>query len=639
MSNNLLSISNLRKAYGSQVLFEDLSIGLDAGTKLGVIGRNGAGKSTLLRIIAGVEGSDGGTLAMRRGTRVSYVEQVPHFIPGATPRQVLAEPFAELRAAIDGYQQAAAASDPEATELLNSIETLGGWDWESRVAKAAQRLDVGDLDRSMDTMSGGERKRVALARMLLEEAELVMLDEPTNHLDADTIEWLEEWLLATPACCLLVTHDRYFLDLVVTRMAEVEDGGLTLYEGSYTDYLVAKAASEELRTRTLKRRVQLLRVELEWARRSPKARTSKSKARLGRVDDTKREVEDLRREYAAANIAFGQAPRLGKTILELTNLSKRFADGPPLLDDLSLIMRRGERFGVVGPNGCGKTTLLRLIDGQDVPDSGTITVGTNTRVAYFDQHRTALDETVSVREALTPNGGDTVYVGGEPIQAISYLIRFGFPTAMHGQPVSALSGGERNRLAIAKFLLQDANLLLLDEPTNDLDLFTLQVLEEALVSFPGCALIVSHDRFFLDKLATGIIGFERDYGAEGQVTVVQGDYTTYRRLRLERLEAQRAEAAQARSEARKKAAAQQAPAARERRGLTYAEREEFAAIEPSIEAHEVRVAELEVSVAAPDVWAGSGDEGRRLDAELDVARQELKRLYARWEELAARAEA
>ena len=640
MSDNVLSLHEVRKTFGVRVVLDGVTFGLDAGDKVGLVGPNGAGKSTLLRLIAGHDAPDEGEIAMRSGLSVAFLEQVPPLRPGATVRQILSEPLAPLLDAIADYEAAVAAVDEAAEELLARIELLGGWDHEHRLRRAIATVGLADLEAPVDPMSGGERKRVALARMLLCEPDLVLLDEPTNHLDAETIEWLEGWIDETAAACLLVTHDRYFLDRTVDRMADLAQGQLRFYDGGYTDYLAARAVDEELRGRLEARRLNLLKTELAWALRSPKARTRKSKARLARVDETRREVAGLKESLASVEMRFGRPPRLGKTILELVDLRHAYDGGEPLLAGLSLVVRRGERFGVIGANGCGKTTLLRLVLGELAPDGGRVVVGKNTTVAYLDQHRSILDPLATVREMVTPEGGDFVFPGGDKVHVATWLRRFAFERESHGMRVERLSGGERNRLALARLLLEPANLLLLDEPTNDLDLATLQVLEEALVAFAGCVIVVTHDRYFLDKVATAIIAFEAGEGGEASLRVQQGDYSHYRDIAL-------AEAARARHAMDDGASGRGRPAAtpsrdrrapRARKPLTYSEELELPELEPRIEAAEAELARLEALLAAPETWAGGPDRGLAVQGERDAARREAERLFARWEELMTRLE-
>ena len=638
MSENVISLVDLHKAFGDRVILDGVTLGVDRGARVGVIGANGAGKSTLLKIIHGLEDTEAGQVVLRGGQRVFFLEQDPVFEPGATARAILMEP---LRPAIDAlaqYEKAAAELSDRADALLHEVEQLGAWDWEHRLARAAEEVGLVELDTNVDIFSGGQRKRVALARMILSGAEILLLDEPTNHLDTLASDWLEDWLQKTPATVLLVTHDRYFLDLVVTQMAELRHGKLRIYEGGYTDYLEARTTEEAHRDVTRKRRLQLLKAELEWARRSPKARRTKQKARLGRIDDVKQEHRDLSVEQLAAEFSFGKAPRLGKTILEITSVSKGYVPGPPLIDRLSLIMRKGERFGVVGPNGCGKSTFLKLVAGALEPDSGTINLGRNTKLAWLDQERSILDLSATVKQTIVPDGGEFVFPGGQRLHVVAYLSRFAFEAGSHDMKVSSLSGGERNRLAIARFLLTEANLFLLDEPTNDIDLVTLNVLEAALCEFQGCVLVVSHDRYFLDKICTGIVAFERDWvEGVGQVTVVQGDYTHYRRVRLAELEAGAAEKARQATEARRaEADSRKSSVAKPGQKLTYKEQRELDGIEDRIEAADDEVTRLEQALADPALWADEHARALELDKSLLTARESSAALYTRWEELMAK---
>ncbi|MCA9514022.1 MAG: ABC-F family ATP-binding cassette domain-containing protein, partial [Myxococcales bacterium] len=470
MAENVLSLTGVHKVYGQRVILDDVTLGLDAGDKVGLIGDNGAGKSTLLKMITGAEGKDGGVIAIRGGVKVAFLEQLPVLDPEKTARAVLAEPFAELAATIERYQHAAAAMAPDADALLDRIEHLGGWDWAHKAERAASEVGLTDLEQPVATMSGGQQKRVALARLMLEEPDLLLLDEPTNHLDAETIAWLEGYLAQSPATVLVVTHDRYFLERVVTKMAELRDGDIKVYAGRYQDYLAARATEEELQKRTTQRRSQILKAELDWARRSPSARTTKSRSRLDRAYALEDEVRELKAKGPTVDFQFAdETPRLGKTILELDGVGKRY-DGQPIVSDLSLLMRKGDRLGILGPNGSGKTTLLRMVTGEEEPDTGRVVRGGATRIAYFDQHRTLLDPSETVRRTVTPDGGDDVFFGGQSLHVASWLERFGFRTQHHAMRVASLSGGERNRLALARFLLEEANVLLLDEPTNDLDI-------------------------------------------------------------------------------------------------------------------------------------------------------------------------
>jgi ATP-binding cassette subfamily F protein uup len=631
MGETAINLVDLHHSFGERVLFDGVSLGIHAGEKVGLIGDNGTGKSTLIRMIAALAEPEAGSIEVRRDLSVAHLAQSPELRVGATIRELLQEPFAELLAAIGRYEEAAAAEDPEAVDLLGEIDRLGGWNWEHRLTRAAVEAGFAadGLDVVVDNFSGGERKRVALARMRLSDADILLLDEPTNHLDSETVEGLEAWLAGTEATTIIVTHDRYFLEAVVDRIVELRGGKCSTYRGGYMDYLVARAAEEEHSDRVRHRRLQALRTEIEWARRSPKARTTKAKARLGRIDAAEAEQEALKPSARTAEFRFGEGPRLGKTILELEDLRKSYDDGPPVVDGLTLKMVPGDRLGIVGPNGCGKTTLLRLALGELEPDQGRVVVGHNTKIAYFDQHRVHLDLAVSLRETLAPDGGDHVFPAGRKVHVTGWLKRFAFPPNVHGMAVGQLSGGERNRLAIARFLLSDANLLLLDEPTNDLDLLTLNLFEDALLEFPGCVLVVSHDRYFLDKVVTGVLGFSEG----GEVTAHAGGYSAHRAHQLA-LAAE--EAAAARTVG--KAAVPPATAAERARkkGLGFMEKRELEDMEDRIAAADAEVARLEAAFAAPDLWAEGPAPGQAIQAELAAARAAAEALYERWAELTER---
>ncbi len=644
-----LTVDRLRKSYGTRVVFDGVSFSIEEGEKVGFIGVNGSGKSTLFRIVAGAEGSEDGSLAFRRGLSVGYLPQEPAFEAGETILKAVAGGRPELLGAIGDYHDVTLALDAgcaTAGELerlvawqakaMERIEALGGWDYEHRLESVLTRLDVDGWERSVDDLSGGERKRVALARVLVQQPGLLLLDEPTNHLDADTTEWLEDALLDYPGAVMLITHDRYFLDHVVTRMIEVSRAELAPFPGGFTEYLEAKAEREERLAVAEEKRSKLIAQELAWVKRAPKARTGKQKARIQRLEKTREKQEAERTpDRDTVDLKFGRPPRLGRTVLDLEHLGKSYGD-QTLIRDFSTQLRGGERIGIVGPNGAGKTTLLRMILGEESPDAGTVKPGVNTVMAYYDQARADLDPDADLLETVAGHQ-DWVEVAGRQVHVRSYLNSYLFPNEIHEQKVRSLSGGEKNRLLLARLLLEDANLLILDEPTNDLDLFTLQVLEAALVDFPGCVLVVTHDRYFLDKVATALFVFEGD----GRVHRHEGGYASYRRRKD--AAAREAEAHKA-DEAARAAAARAATAQQERarkasadtdrpRRLTYREQQELAGMETAITTAEAERERLEKALADPALYSGPPEAVATLSAAFEVAGQRVEQLYARWAEL------
>ncbi len=657
---SFLDVRSLTKTIGARTLFEGISFSLADGEHVGLIGANGSGKTTLLRILAGDESRNAGEIALRRGARIGWLRQEPALSEGVTVFEAAAAGRPELVRAVGEYHRvstalARAASGTERgaeageapggrrklDELLTAqsrltaeMDRLHAWDFDHQVEEVLSRLDVGDVERSVGALSGGERKRVALARTLLGDPDLLLLDEPTNHLDADTVQWLEEWLVDYPGALLLVTHDRYFLDRVVDRNLELALGGLFSYPGGYADYLEQKQAREErIATEDAKRR-RLIAKELEWAKRAPPARTGKARARLKRAESLRDESRALRERARpeTPSLEGAGAPRLGRTALELRGVVKGYP-GRPLIEGFSATVKGGQRVGIIGPNAAGKTTLLRMIAGDEEPDSGTIALPENTRTAYYDQRREQLDDEASVYENVAH--AEWLDVGGRRVHARSYLDGFLFPTSAQDQKVSSLSGGERNRLMLAKLFLRESNLLLLDEPTNDLDLTTLQVLEEALLDYRGAVLVVTHDRWFLDRVATHLWVFEGD----GEVHEHVGGYDLYARVRAQervrKAAAQRDGAAAEKARRREQHAERRAESRPERR-LTYREQQELERIEARIVEAEAERDRLAARLADPVLYASGGGQPAEAAAAFRHAEARVESLYARWAELEER---
>lgn len=633
----IVTISGVHKSYGNRVVLRDAELTIRTGERIGVVGRNGAGKSTLAKVVTGVENSDQGTIMRRRNARVEYLAQLPNFEGDPTAEQAVLSGLSEWHQAVELHRQLSAqldrgSGDLEAlvarqAEVAESVERLGGWEQSHHIAAILDHLDVQRRDVPVSQLSGGERRRVALGRILVSSPDLAVLDEPTNHLDAETIEWLEEYLLETfRGGLLLVTHDRYLLDRVTTRTVEVADGELFAFDGGYERYLEQKAEREAHQVRVEQNRQNFLRRELEWLRRQPKARTTKQAARIARAEDAiaqSKPKSEQQTQFAIDKI------RAGKTILELRELSLAMAE-KVLVNALELFLREGERIGIVGRNGTGKTTLLRAVLGEVQPTSGQVVLGANTRIALLDQNRASLDDSQSVFENAA--GDQTrITLGKETVDPHQYVERFGFDRHQQRQPVGSLSGGERARVALARMLRQSANLMLLDEPTNDLDVQTLGSLETMLVDYGITALVVTHDRWFLDRIATSILAFEGD----GRVVLYPGNFDSYRRLKAE---AEAARGSQApppdgtRAELASRSSRDTAKKPR-KTGLTFKEQRELDELPNAIELTEGTVSACNDRLADPNTYAKSGAEVPVIQAELDAARAKLNAQMARWEEL------
>src|SRR6185437_12532074 len=527
-------MNKLSKTYpgGKQVL-KDITLAFLPGAKIGVVGLNGAGKSTLLRIMAGDETEFLGEAWAAEGVSVGYLAQEPQLDPAKDVTGNVMEGVAEKKAKLDRYNELAMNySDETADEmakLQDEIDAGNLWDLDAQVEIAMDALRLPPGDAKVDTLSGGEKRRVALCRLLLQKPDLLLLDEPTNHLDAESVAWLERTLQDYPGTVVAVTHDRYFLDNVAGWILELDRGYGIPWEGNYSSWLDQKQARLAGEEKADKSRQLALERELEWIRMSPRARQSKGKARITAYNDLVAEAEAAERRADRVDLTIPAGPRLGDQVVDAVGVDKAYGDRL-LVDGLSFILPPGGIVGVIGPNGAGKTTLFRMIVGEEQPDAGTITVGASVQLAYVDQSRAALAPDATVFEEIT-GGADRLVVGGRELHGRAYVAGFGFKGSDQQKKVGQLSGGERNRVLLAKVLSSGGNVLLLDEPTNDLDVDTLRALEDALLSFPGCAVVISHDRWFLDRIATHVLAFEGDSVArwwEGNFS----DYEADRHARL-----------------------------------------------------------------------------------------------------------
>ena len=525
-------MKGMSKTYpgGKQVL-KDIWLSFYPGAKIGIVGVNGSGKSTLMRIMAGLDKEFTGEAWAADGIRVGYLPQEPQLNSSKDMRGNVMEGVAAKKALVDRFNEIAANySDETADEmarLQDEIEAKGLWDLDSQIDQAMDSLGCPDGEADVSTLSGGERRRVALCRLLLDAPDILLLDEPTNHLDAETVNWLEGHLRAYPGAILIVTHDRYFLDNVTGWILELDRGRGIPYEGNYSSWLGQKQKRLEQEGREEAARMRAIAEESEWIAASPKARQAKSKARIAAYDELVKKQND--KAPTVAQIVIPVAERLGQNVIDFDHLSKGFGDRL-LIDDLSFKLPPGGIVGVIGPNGAGKTTLFRMITGQDRPDSGAIKIGESVQLGYVDQSRDALDGKKTVWEEIS-GGNDILYLGKREINSRAYCGAFNFKGPDQQKKVGMLSGGERNRVHMAKMLKSGANLLLLDEPTNDLDVETLRALEEALLDFAGCAVIISHDRFFLDRIATHMLAFEGD----SHVEWFEGNFADYEEDKKRRL--------------------------------------------------------------------------------------------------------
>ena len=547
MAEYIYQMIKARKAHGDKVILDDVTMAFLPGAKIGMVGPNGAGKSSILKIMAGIDQPSNGEARLTPGYSVGILLQEPPLNEDKTVLGNVEEGVAEIKSKLDRYNEISAAmADPDADfdalmaemgTLQDALDAAGAWDLDSQLEQAMDALRCPPPDAEVGHLSGGERRRVALCKLLLEAPDLLLLDEPTNHLDAESVLWLEQHLAGYQGAVIAVTHDRYFLDHVAEWIAEVDRGLLYPYEGNYSTYLETKEKRLEVQGKKDAKLAKRLKEELEWVRSSAKGRQAKSKARLARYEEMAAEAERTRKlDFEEIQIPPG--PRLGGLVLEASHLSKGF-DGRTLIDDLSFTLPRNGIVGVVGPNGVGKTTLFKTIVGLEPLDGGNLKIGQTVKLSYVDQNRAGIDPGKTLWEVVS-DGLDYIQVGNVEMPSRAYVASFGFKGADQQKPAGVLSGGERNRLNLALTLKQGGNLILLDEPTNDLDVETLGSLENALLEFPGCAVVITHDRWFLDRVATHILAWEGTDEDPASWYWFEGNFASYEENKVKRLGAEAA---------------------------------------------------------------------------------------------------
>ncbi|MCM3743165.1 ABC-F family ATP-binding cassette domain-containing protein [Sporosarcina luteola] len=619
-----LIVENLTKSVGEKTLFRDISFTILSGDKVGLIGINGTGKSTLLSIIAGLEDADAITKEHPNKYSISYLPQSPKLDPDKTVMETVFMSDAPIIKLNLEYEHALAqlANDSSSAEnqehfsrLQNEMDARSAWDLNTKARMVLTKLGIDSFDKKMGELSGGQQKRVALAKVIIEPSDLLLLDEPTNHLDVDSITWLQEYLKGEQGAVMFITHDRYFLDEVATHIYELADRKLYTHTGNFADYLESKALREEMAEATDSKMRNRYRTELKWIRRGAKARSTKQKARIGRFEELQ---ENLKKEGPTVDMDVSlKTSRLGKKVIEADAITKAYGE-KKIIDRFSCILQSGDRIAIVGPNGAGKSTLMKLFAKDLQPDNGTIEMGSTVKIAHFHQHLPKMDENKRIIEYIRETSNDIEDGSGVRISATQMLERFLFPSSSHGTPIGKLSGGERKRLYLLKLLMEQPNVLLLDEPTNDLDIETLSVLESFIDSFPGVVLTISHDRFFLDRTSTKLWVLD----GSGTIETLYGVYSDY----LEMENARKNDSVSIKPSQVEHKPEQAAPKKR----MTYSEKKEWESIESNIADVEAKIASTEAQMVA----SGSDyDRLSELTKQLDDLNAEYERLFERWEYL------
>ena len=627
---NYLSIEKISKAYADKVLFEDLSFGIEQGQKVALVGINGSGKSTLLKILAGLISPDAGQVSRRKGIKMAFLPQVPKFSPSQTVQEVIFEADNPSLNAVKEYEALLNIPSPtdeqlaRIQQLSEKIDSLNAWEIEIQIAQILGKLDIHDMEQMLGQMSGGQQKRVALAKALIEEPDLIIMDEPTNHLDLESIEWLEKFLSTSKQSLVLVTHDRYFLDSITTEIIELDQGKLFHYEGNYAHFLAKKSEREAQYEKELTKARSLYKTELEWLRRSPKARGTKSKSRIDAAGELKEKTKDTRDQSLLQLQVKGR--RIGGKVLEVKKLRKSYGE-KLIIEDFSYTFSKKEKIGVIGPNGVGKSNFLNLLMELEPPDSGKIRKGETIVYGYYTQSGWSFKDNQRVIEVVTEAAESVELSKNQRLSAAKLLEHFLFPRYMHHYMVETLSGGEKRRLHLLRILMTNPNFLILDEPTNDLDLITLRKLEEFLADFEGCLMIVSHDRYFMDRLVDHTFIFE----GEGKIKDFPGSYSQYRSAK----EAEEAKAAETASPQVEKIAPATSTKVRientEKRKLSYKEKREYESLEGEIDEMEGRKKELETLINSGETdYQKLGE----WTSELETLNESLDTKTNRWLELA-----
>ena len=623
----IITIENFTKSYGEKQLFEGVNFSMDEGDKVGIVGVNGTGKSTFLKAVAGLTPVDDGSLVTMRGLRVEYLAQDKVFEPKNTVLMEVFRGMTPLMQALRGYELALAqsAKNPEdkgvqqqIMQYAAKIDELDGWQLESTAKMVLNKLGITDYTAEAGTLSGGQQKRLALATALIQPCDLLLLDEPTNHLDSETIAWLEEYLKGRKGALLMVTHDRYFLDHTSTKILELDKGKAYTYSGNYSDFLEQKAARIEREQASEQKRQNFLRNELKWLRRGAQARSTKQKARIERYEEVKNQTVDLDRETVEIGLA---GSRLGRTVIELDHVHYK-VDGRTIVKDFSYTLLRNDRVGILGRNGTGKSTLLNILSGRLQPTSGTVTIGQTVKIGYFAQRNEEMDERLRAIEYIQEAAHYITLADGTRVSASQLMERFMFPGNLQWTPISRLSGGEKRRLYLLRILMEEPNVLLLDEPTNDLDLETMAVLENFIDDFRGAIVFVSHDRFFVDRLAEKVFVYEED----GNLTLYSGGYSYYK----EKVAEQEILAEEKKTEKKNKAeekVSSRAPRTESKQKLSFKEQKEYAEIEGIIASKE---GELKVVQLQMEQNAANYGKLNELSKEESRLQAELEHLMERW---------